>query len=59
MPKKMNIADLDDEAPCEVDLARPIQIGRSWARPGQRVVMKGRLVKEHADDVVEFRPLAD
>ena len=51
-------ADLDDEARYEVDLAKPIRVGRAWARPGTHVELKGRLVKEHAENVVAVRPLA-
>ena len=59
MSKKLNIAALDDETAYEVDLLRPVQIGRSWARPGLEVVMKGKVIKEHAEDVADVRPIAD
>lgn len=53
------IAKIDDDARYEVDLDRPVKIGRSWARPGQAVQMKGRIVKEHAQNVAGIRPLTD
>ena len=55
-PKKESIAD---EARYEVDLDSPVKLGRSWARPGQRVEMKGKSVKEHFAHVAAIRPLAD
>lgn len=52
--------DVDDQARFDVDLARPVRVGRTaWARPGQRVEMKGRLVKEHAEHVADIRSIAD
>lgn len=58
--KKSNTyAELDDEGRFLVELAAPVQIGRTWARPGQRVEMKGRTIKEHAANVAAVRPLAN
>jgi hypothetical protein len=57
--KKKTFDDLDDDARFSVDLKGPVKIGRTWARPGQAVEMKGRLVKEHAANVADVRPIAD
>lgn len=53
------IADLEDETQYGVDLSRPIQIGRSWARPGTEVHLKGKVIKENADGVASVRALPD
>jgi hypothetical protein len=57
--KTRTIADLDDEQSYLVDLSAPVKVGRTWARPGQRVEMKGRVIKEHASNVADVRPLTD
>lgn len=57
--RKLSIDKLSDEDRYEVDLKRPIRVGRSWVRPGQRVELKGRVIKDNADDVEAVRPLAD
>lgn len=57
--KTLTIETLNDDDRFAVDLKRPIQIGRTWLRPGQRIEMKGSAVKEHAQHVDAVRPIAD
>lgn len=49
-------AELDDDTQYSVSLLRPIQIGRSWFRPGAGVTLKGKVIKERADDVGAVQP---
>ena len=52
------IADLEDDVQYSVELLRPIQIGRSWARPGVENHLKGKVIKENADGIASVQPLA-
>lgn len=52
-------ADLDDEVQYSVSLLKPIQIGRTWLRPGASVLMKGKLIKEKADVIASVQQIAD
>ena len=51
--------NLDDETQYSVSLLKPVQIGRSWARPGEKIAMKGKVIKEKADVVGTVQPLTD
>jgi len=51
-------ADLEDELQYSVTLLKPIRIGRSWLRPGADVTLKGKVIKEMADDIGSVQPLA-
>lgn len=57
--KTLKIADLDDDVQYGVELSRPIQIGRSWARPGAENHLKGKVIKENADGIASVYALAD
>jgi hypothetical protein len=50
--------DLEDELQYSVTLLKPIRIGRSWLRPGADVTLKGKVIKEMADDIGSVQPLA-
>ncbi len=52
------IAGLEDDAQYSVELSRPVQVGRSWARPGIEVLLKGKVIKENADGIASVQPLA-
>jgi len=56
--KTLKIADLEDEVQYSVELSRPIQVGRSWARPGAEIQMKGKVIKENEDGIASVRPFA-
>lgn len=51
-------SDLEDELQYSVKLLKPIQIGRSWLRPGADVTLKGKVIKEKADVIGSVQPLA-
>ena len=51
-------AELDDEAQYSVSLLKPIQIGRSWLRPGADVTLKGKVIKEKADVIGAVQPIS-
>ena len=51
------IAELEDEVQYGVELLRPIQVGRSWARPGTEVHLKGKVIKENADGIASVYAL--
>lgn len=57
--KALKIEDLNDDQQYSVTLKRPIQIGRSWARPGADVTLKGKVIKENADGIDTVQPVAD
>lgn len=50
-------ADIDPEAQYEVTLRRPLKIGRSWARPGTFVTLKGKVVLEHQESIDGVSPV--
>lgn len=50
----IDLSDVDDETQYAVTLNRPIQVGSSWARPGQTPVMKGKIIKENVDAIANF-----
>lgn len=47
---------VDPDAAYKVALTRPIKVGRTWARPGTDVTLKGRIVLEHKDAISELSP---
>jgi hypothetical protein len=49
-------AGVDPEASYDVSLRRPIQIGRTWVRPGTRAVLKGRVILSNKDSISELSP---
>ena len=57
--KTLKIEDLNDDDQYSVTLHRPIPVGRSWARPGTEVRLKGKVIKEKADDIATVQPVAD
>lgn len=57
--KTLKIADLEDDVQYAVTLNRPIPVGRSWARPGVEVHLKGKVIKENADGVDGVQPIVD
>lgn len=57
--KTLKIDDLNDDQQYSVTLTRPIPIGRSWARPGAGVTLKGKVIKENADGIDTVQPIAD
>lgn len=42
-----------------VTLRRPVKVNRTILRPGAAVTMKGRVIKEHADDIDTISAAAD
>ena len=51
-------ADLDDNGQYGVTLVRPIKRAGRIIRPSPDLVLKGKLIKEHADDIGEVRDIA-
>lgn len=47
----IKIANVKDNESYSVKLRRPVRVNRSILRPGAAVTMKGKVIKEHADDI--------
>ena len=48
---KIDKTKVKDDVIYAVDLNRPVQVGRSWVRPGETPMLKGKVIKENLDAV--------
>lgn len=48
--------EIDPEAHYKVRLGRVIKHGRTHLRPGQEITLKGKVVQEHLDAILEYNP---
>ena len=58
-PQPTDAPAINDEAEYRVTLKRPIKLGRStWARPGAALTLKGKLVRQHIEDIDGYEEIA-
>jgi len=58
MAKEVAQPVIDDAAHYTVRLKKVVKVGRVHLRPGEEVTLKGKVVREHLDDIAEFQPVA-
>ena len=47
----ITLTNVKNEETYRVTLRRPVKVNRTLLRPGAVVTMKGKVIKEHSDDV--------